>query len=169
MWGTRLSNVTDALSVFAAGADLPPCDSRIAELYHYWLSIRPGPKLLPGRQHFDPIDIPQLLQWIWLADVQHDPLRFRYRLVGTQHVGQFGTDPTGRWFDEAHPRFLGSTAYQLFFTAAERAQVAFYRGPPVYFIDTDWKTIERLIVPMARNGHDVDMLLGITLFDLRHH
>jgi hypothetical protein len=148
----------------AAGADLPPCDAQIAELYRYWLSIRPVPDLLPGRQHFDPIAIPSLLRLIWLAEVQRDPLRFKYRLVGTAHVEVFGTDTTGRWYDEVHPRFLGSTAYQHFFAAA-RAQIAFYRGPPVYVIDTDWKTIERLILPMARNGRDVDMLLGITVLD----
>jgi len=25
-------------------------------------------------------------------------------------------------------------------------------------------TVERLILPLARNGHDVDMLLGLTTF-----
>lgn len=149
------------------GENLPACDERIAQLYRYWLSIRPAPDLLPGRQHFDPLDIPPLLEWIWLAEVQRNPLRFKYRLVGTQHVGQFGSDTTGRWIDEAHPRFLGSSAYQLFFAVAKRARIAFYHGPPIYFIDTDWKTLERLILPMAHNGHDVDMLLGITVFNLK--
>ena len=166
LWGTRFPLVTDTLTcVLAAGADLPPCDARIAELYRYWLSIRPAPVRLPGRRQFDPISIPSLLQWIWLAEVQRDPLRFKHRLVGTAHVDAFGTDMTGRWFDEAHPRFLGSPAYGHFFAAAEHAQIAFYRGPPVYVLDTDWKTIERLILPMAQDGTTVDMLLGITVLD----
>src|SRR5215469_14096662 len=52
-------------TLLAPGTDLPPCDKRIAELYRYWLSIRPSPGLLPGRRNFHPADVPRLLQWIW--------------------------------------------------------------------------------------------------------
>ncbi len=152
-------------TLIAPGADLPPCDKRISELYGYWRSIRPAPDRLPGRQHFQPTDIPHLLQWIWLVDVLRTPLRFKYRLVGTVHVDAAGSNPTGRWYDEVHPRFRQSTAYPHFVAAAERAQVAFYRGPPVYVIDLQFKTIERLILPMAQDGGTVDMLLGITVLD----
>jgi len=155
----------DVFALLAPGADLPPCDKRTAELYGYWLSIRPSPGLLPGRRNFRPTDIPRLLQWIWLVDVQRKPLRFKYRLVGTAHVDAAGSNPTGRWYDEVHPRFRGSTAYPQFVAAVERAQIAFYRGPPVYVVDKDYKTIERLILPMAQNGRDVDMLLAITAID----
>ncbi len=149
------------------GADLPPCDRRIADLYHHWCSIRPSAEILPGRGHLSPIDIPRLLPWIWLTEVQREPLRFRYRLIGTIHVDAFGRDTTGRWYDEVHPRFLGSTAYRQFVAVAERGKVAFYRGPPVYVIDARWKTIEHLILPLAQNGTDVDILLGITTLDPR--
>jgi hypothetical protein len=155
----------DEFALLAPGADLPPCDKRIGDLYRYWLSIRPSPALLPGRRNFHPTDIPRLLQWIWLVDVQHAPLRFKYRLVGTAHVDAANDNPTGRWYDEVHPRFGQSTAYPQFVAVAERAQVAFYRGPPVYVIDEKYKTIERLILPMAQNGSDVDMLLAITVLD----
>jgi hypothetical protein len=128
-------------------------------------NFRPSAEALPGRRHLSPIDIPRLLPWLWLAEVHRAPLRFKYRLVGTVHVDVFGRDTTGRWYDEVHPRFLGSTAYPHFVAAAERAQVAFYRGPPVYVIDTDWKRTERLVLPLAQNVRDVDMLLGITVLD----
>ena len=147
------------------GSDLPPCDARIVALYRYWLSIRPGPGLLPGRKHFNPTAIPSLLRWIWLADIQRNPLRFKYRLVGTEHVEATGTDPTGHWYDEVHPRFLRSSAYPLFAASAERAEVTFYHGDPVYVIDAKFKIVERLILPMASDGKQVDMLLGITVLD----
>lgn len=62
-------------------------------------------------------------------------------------------------------RFRQSTAYPQFVAVAEQAQVAFYRGPPVYVIDEKYKTIERLILPMAQNGSDVDILLAMTVLD----
>lgn len=155
----------DVFALLAPGADLPPCDKRTADLYDYWLSIRPSPGLLPGRRNFHPTDVPQLLQWIWLVDVQRKPLRFKYRLVGTAHVDDAASNPTGQSYDAVHPRFRSSSAYPQFVAVAEQAQVAFYCGPPVYVIDYEHKTIERLILPMAQNGSDVDMLLAITALD----
>jgi hypothetical protein len=151
--------------VFAPGATLPPCDERLVELHRYWLSLRPGAGLLPGRRHFSPLDVPSLLQWLWLTEVHRSPLRFKYRLVGTRHVDAAGSDPTARWYDEVHPRFETSTAFSQFVAVAEQSLIAFYRGPPVYVIDARWKTIERLILPLAQNGRDVDLLLGITVLD----
>jgi len=148
------------------GAELPTCDARIAQLYGYWLSIRPPPELLPARHDMSPTDIPRLLPWLWLADV-HRGRRFRYRLVGTVHVDAFGSNTAGHWYDEAHPHFQRSTAYPQFVAVAERGKVAFYRGPPAFLIHAPWKIIERLILPLARNGRDVDMLLGITVLDPR--
>ena len=55
----------------------------IKVLYDYWCRIAPAGRL-PGRQHFDPLDIPHLLPNIWLLDVHRDPIRFWRRLVGTR-------------------------------------------------------------------------------------
>ncbi len=147
------------------GTELPVCDARLTNLYRYWLSIRPSAGVLPGRRHLSPLDIPPLLPWVWLTEVQRPGLRFRYRLIGTVHVEAFGSDTTGRWYDDVHPAFRESTAYLQFVAVAEDRKVAFYRGPPVYVSDASWKTIERLILPLAQNGRNVDMLLGITVLD----
>ncbi|MGO8913260.1 MAG: PAS domain-containing protein [Bradyrhizobium sp.] len=149
----------------AAGAKLPACDDRIAALYLHWLSLCPASGVRPGWERFDPRKIPYLLPWIWLVDVQRDPLRFKYRLVGAAQSELAKSDPTGRWLDEANARFKQSSAYALFQAVAERSVVSFYRGPPAYVIDANDMTVERLILPMARGGKTVDMLLGITVFD----
>ncbi len=144
-------------------AAFPPCDDRIVELYAYWLSIHLARGTLPGRQHFDPAAVSLLLPWIWLVEFQRQPLRFRYRLVGTGHAELLGRDATGEWLDEAHPRFLTSSAYSQFVGAVERAEMGFYKGPPTYHVKEHYMSIERLILPLAKNGTDVDMLLGITV------
>src|SRR3546814_6108920 len=59
---------------------------KIKALYDYWQSIRPNDLALPGRRHFDPLDIPELLPNIQMLDVKRDPLRFRFRLIGTEIV-----------------------------------------------------------------------------------
>jgi len=149
----------------ALDAELPlDSDPRVAQLHRYWLAIRPASDRLPGRQHFDPVAIPRLLRWLWLVDIVRDPLRFRYRLVGTEHVMAFGRDTTGEWLDEAHPTFVTSSAYPGFVAAAGGAATSHYRGRPVYFVRKDFLSIERLILPLARNGWLPDIILGITVF-----
>lgn len=140
------------------------CDGRIRRLYDYWRSIHPSSGGLPGRQHIDPAAIVELLPWIWMLDVERNPLRFRYRLVGTEQVAAMETDPTGRYLDEAHPRFLTSLAYPDYVAAAEQREVSFHRGPPVFHISKDYVLMERLLLPLATNGSTVDKLLGLTVY-----
>src|SRR3546814_691455 len=82
----------------------------IAALVAYWHSIHP-PQGLPGRRHFDPVDVPWLLPHIWLLDVFRDPWRFRMRLVGTGIVAHAGRDSTGRWLDDAFPNLRQTDAH----------------------------------------------------------
>ena len=148
-------------------SNLPPptADARVRHLYDHWIGLHPAPGLLPGRQHFDPVALPvALLPFLWLADVQRAPLRFRYRLLGTEHVRVLGRDHTGRWIDEAHPDFLGSTAYAQFVAAAERGEPGYRRGHTLIIMPEDYRSMERLILPLARNGRDVDMLLAISVY-----
>ncbi|HXP32117.1 MAG TPA: hypothetical protein VN832_13570 [Stellaceae bacterium] len=146
-------------------AELPPCDGKITALHRYWRSIAPHPGDLPSRQHFDPMMVPRLLPWLWLIDVIHDPLRFKYRLIGTVHVEAAGWNGTGLWLDQAHPKFVDSIAFPQFCAVANEGVLAFYSGPPTYVIKKDYIKIERLIMPLARNGRDVDMLLGVTVLE----
>jgi hypothetical protein len=144
-------------------AELPRCDDKIVALHRCWRSIAPQPGKLPGRQHFDPLMVPRLLPWMWLIDVVRGPLRFKYRLIGSVHVEAAGWNGTGLYLDQAHPKFVTSIAFPQFCAVAQEGVLAFYSGPPNYLVKKDYIRIERLIMPLARNGRDVDMLLGITV------
>jgi hypothetical protein len=145
---------------------LPPCDARLVELHRLWQDIRPGQGVLPGRQHFDPLSVPKLLRWIYLVEIERERPRFRYRLLGTEHVFALGRDVTGEWLDEAHPAFASSPAYPQFLATAD-GQIAYYRGPPTYYFERDHLAIERMLMPLARDGKTVDMVLGVTVFSGR--
>src|SRR6185312_534525 len=68
------------------------------EIHAYWLAKR-GQRRMPSRWDIDPAEIPRLLRNLMLIDVSHDPIRFRYRLIGSNVVDATGEDRTGRWFD----------------------------------------------------------------------
>ena len=135
---------------------------RIERFYAYWQSIHP-PVGLPGRQHIDPSAIPDLLPHVYMVDVTRDPLRFKYRLVGTEYAQRMGHDLTGRYLDEAHPGF--PELVRQYVTTVELRQ-PHYRSGPVLFAASqkDFRSIERLMVPMARNGIDVDMIFGLIVY-----
>ena len=56
----------------------------------------------PGKEFLDPLQLRFLLGSICLLEVQKQPLRFRYRLVGTDIVRRLDMEMTGKWLDE-HP------------------------------------------------------------------
>lgn len=54
---------------------------------------------MPSRADINPRDIVEYLPFISMVDVERDPLRFRFRLVGTETVRAMGIDVTGKYSD----------------------------------------------------------------------
>jgi len=151
----------------ALGDALPACDAKIAAIHRYWSEIRPEGRPMPGRQHFDPVAIPRLLPMIRLYDVYRHPWRFRYRLMGTELVRQVGRDLTGTWFDdkEATPQVSRSYANLVFVAAG--LGISYRRGFPVFnAAHKDYLTSERIMLPLARDGSTVDIVLALTAYQL---
>jgi len=70
---------------------------------HGWWSAKAGALGLPDRMDFDLIEHRLLMPNVMISDVEAEPFRIRYRLVGTRIVHNLGVDFTGRYLDE----FLG--------------------------------------------------------------
>jgi hypothetical protein len=134
----------------------------VGRLYEHWRAIHPA-QGLPGRQHFDPLQVPQLLPWIWLVDVHREPLRFKFRLYGTQHIVPSGGDHTGKWIDEAYPNFVASDVYADYVLVAEKGVPSYRKGNASYHAP-EYKELERVMLPLAGDGRTVDMILAITVY-----
>ena len=78
---------SEALDLFSKRLELPAH----CELFAYWRSLFPEDGL-PGRQHFDPVDVPHLLRMLFLVDIVRGgkKIRFRYRLLGTDITSRAG-------------------------------------------------------------------------------
>jgi PAS domain len=137
---------------------------RLTRLYGYWCAIRPPGGLLPGRRHFDPVDVPELLPGIWLLDIQREPLRMRYRLAGTGIVEAIGHEVTGRWFDEAHPGMMESPDFVARYRrVVERGAPDRRKGKPRLWVHRDFDVIENLLLPFASDGRHVDMICAYSV------
>jgi hypothetical protein len=131
----------------------------LQRMYDYWQSkCREG--RLPGRKDIDPLDFPWALGLVCLLDVQRHPLAFRYRLDGTIIAERHGADFTGRTTDEVKPDFYAALLRKHF------SEVAETRRPTLYRITLrhagQAKTYLRLALPLARDGHNVDMIMTVS-------
>ena len=138
----------------------------VRRLYDYWRLLAP-PGRLPGRQDLVPEDIAPLWSRAWMLDVFRDPLRYRYRLCGTEMVRSLGREVTGEWLDEVHPALIANPqSRERFRFMAETGCATWRRGPPLWTRDPKHHMIETCIVPLAGDGRTVDKMLAVSvLFD----
>ncbi len=147
----------------AGGTDASLWNPKVRRLYEYWRSIHPRAGL-PGRQHFEPLDIPDLLPTLWLLDVQHEPFRLKFRLVGTKIAARLGREVTGQWLDEAHPHLANDHNYfDRYHRVVTEKEPSWRKGPPVFKQDPLVAYLENLILPLAADGETVNTLLNITI------
>jgi len=139
-----------------------PC---LRRLYAYWEERRQG-RAFPARRDLDPLDFRYALGHVVLLDVLRDPVRFRFRLHGSELTARAGYDMTGKLVDELpNPK---NRALLI-----ERCHMLVETGQPVAVID------ERLLgqrrfgyeavwLPLADDGEHIDMLMaGLVYRDSR--
>ena len=128
----------------------------LVRLYTHWDEMRRG-KAMPARSDFDPLALPQLLGNLILVDVQHEPLRFRYRLIGSRLTERIGRDMTGRFFDEIPEPVYRERLHDWHGgVVAERVPRA---GVTARRLLDRWEPYEILTVPLSAEGCRVDMTL----------
>ncbi|RDD62370.1 PAS domain-containing protein [Ferruginivarius sediminum] len=132
--------------------------------YAYWRS-KAAEGRLPGRRDIDPVEIPEMLPWISLSDVIRDgeDVRFRFRLVGTGIVERCGRDVTGKTFEEAYHAHALREQRQAFARVANSGR-PFLEASHLLAPGKEYVAYERLILPLARDGRHVDMILGVMGF-----
>ncbi|HTY67430.1 MAG TPA: PAS domain-containing protein [Alphaproteobacteria bacterium] len=146
---------------------VPPFDrhSRFARLRDYLASKAP-PGKLPGRQHIDPLEIPDLLPYLMLVDViraEGQPPRYQIRLVGTRVVAIQGADATGKFVEEVLDKGPDIIAHYEDILATRQPQ---YRRGQVATQDRTHVSYQRVAFPLASDGETVDMLIFVFAMDI---
>ncbi len=138
-------------------------NQRIHLGYDYWNQIR-GERLMPSRADFSPMDVPRLLPYIILSEVFYDPLRIRYRLVGTRIAEIEGQELTGMWIDQdALPDDLEDW-YEDYRIVTQSKAPLFGRDDLVYpersHVGYEWA-----LLPLSNDGQTVNMILEVIVFE----
>lgn len=117
-----------------------------------------GERAMPSRNDFDVPDLKGHLGWIALIEVEHDPERFRFRLVGADITRGLSRDSSGMYLDEVYgPEFhdvsVGSYRWILEHRKPVRAfgeMAHAYKGRIRF---------ESLDLPFSSDGQLIDLIM----------
>ena len=127
------------------------------EVFAYWASLRRDARL-PSRDDLNPFRLKRLLPTISLIDFD-DAGQFRLRLAGTGLYTVYGREITGRTLNEVYSGPASD------YWREQLDKVIADRRPVVGCHNLGWRGAPHLSIlwqrlPLARNGRDVDMILG---------
>jgi len=136
-------------------------DPRLVAVYRYWDGLRGG-RFAPGYSEVDPVDIPKLLRYLLVTDVETtaEGRRYRYRLCGTEVEQHFGIAMRGRYVD-----VLMQGGYRAYIEGLYDRLVE--QRCPVYSVSSYEERLmqtKRLMLPLSSDGRQVDKVLAAQVF-----
>jgi len=140
-------------------------DKRLAELHRLWRDKQALRGALPGRADFTPVEMRAFITDLYMVDVLPGLVpgaaaRFRYRLIGTEITGRTERDVTGRYFDEVYPAETLEN-FSASFHWITRHKLPLRSYGTMDFSNKGFLAFEALEVPLASNGAEVDIILGV--------
>lgn len=132
-------------------------------LRDYWAGIR-GNAVLPRKSAFDPTAVRSLLPYLTVEELHRNPLRIRFRLVGTEQARFAAMDYTGRWLHELP--WDPAVVYDLL----GQYRRLLSAGEPIYgasryaWSDGFEKAFEWGLFPFSADGGSIDYVIGIEDF-----
>jgi hypothetical protein len=133
----------------------------IQQMHLYWLG-KCGEQVMPSRAQIAPEEIPKLLPYLILVDLESEPFRIYYRLVGTAIQLRNNRNATGRYLDELNdPTEAEITAtyrwvYDRHRPYFGRANLASRIGTPI--------TFEYAIWPLSDDSRRVNKCVAMEVY-----
>lgn len=142
-----------------------PVHSKLQALWQYWEECRQN-SALPARSHFNAEKMIPWLPHISLVDVLRDPLRFRFRLMGTGCVRYAGGDHTGKWLDECVCAPDRNEALTPYVECIEMQQPVYLSGIHK-LAGVKLRAVHRLYLPCTSDGTHANLIvLGVYAMEL---
>lgn len=136
----------------------------IRTLHRWWLAKCAGD--IPDRADFDPVDLKRLLPNLFIADVEREPFRIRYRLVGTRAVEATGMDITDCYLDELMPADPAEP-WMAYYRRAYEQRAPVFGSSEAPTTSGGRFTYEFGLFPLRRAGREVAQFVSIEdYFDL---
>lgn len=131
---------------------------RILALHDYWKS-KCNDVVPPPRSAIEPAEIRPLLPYLLLVDLDADPFRIVYRLVGTAVVRWHGEDFTSRVHDAVAS--LADSGIEQSYRQAAGSKAPVFGRTALYAGDQSWIGFDYAVFPLSDNGKTVNKCLAI--------
>jgi hypothetical protein len=131
----------------------------LLQLHAYWDAKRAS-RPYPSRNDVDPLELKFILGSLILLDIETEPLRYRYRLFGSEIARRQGLDMTGKYSDQ-HPwaEFAARTR-EVYGQVVADGQPRLIRRQGV--IGDQYVDHQTLVLPLGQSR--VEMLLAGVIF-----
>ncbi|MEQ8968240.1 MAG: PAS domain-containing protein [Azospirillaceae bacterium] len=133
----------------------------LARLCDVWEDLR-GEGGLPDRADLDPASIAFALGNVALVDIEHTPLRARYRLVGIHLVELWGRELKGRYVDEVYAEPIAAEAMQAYARVIETREPLYMRR--TFRLSFGLLGYHRLMLPFHTGTPDRVDLVAVALY-----
>lgn len=143
-------------------------DRRLQQFFDYWLTLAEARGALPSRQTIDPLQMPRrLIANLFITEVIYETRnqpRFRFRLLGQEITEREFTKP-GQYVHELGGK-RGSESLEPHYHDCLQGRIWLrhtnleWSDPHKSFIQYDV-----LLLPLARDGRDVDATIGLVVYD----
>lgn len=154
-------DLPDRVLLFTSAGDLERDLPLFPDLVHaleYWDAKR-GSRAMPSRDDLDPAEMVEFLPRIMLADVEHQPLRFRYRLCGTGICRVHPGNATRLAADELQPPAYGALVHAQYQDVLQTGRPALHLN--VFDDQNRYRSYAHLILPLSRGGTAIDMIMTV--------
>jgi hypothetical protein len=147
-----------------AEGDSGIADPEIRRFVAYWREKR-GSATYPARADMDPLDFRYVLGDVVLIEAQRSvpgsqwPWTFRYRLIGANVVERDGYDLTNKTIDDLPEPEYRERVRSTWIDVCESGEPVYYARE--LFLDHRPRRYEVVVMPLASNGRDIDMLISV--------
>jgi hypothetical protein len=143
-------------------------DHRCQQFFDYWLALANERQALPSRQTIDPLQMPRrLISNLFMTEVVYETgnqARYRFRLLGQEitdrediRPGDYVHELGGKHGAESlEPHYRDCLQGRIWLRHSDLT----WSDPHKSFIHYDV-----LVLPLARDGRDVDSMIGIAIYD----
>lgn len=132
-------------------------DPRLCCLYEYWDAKR-GDRPAPTRREIDPVEIPELLGFINLFEVQDEPRDFKVRLNGSEIVEILGQEITGKYCSSVISGQDAISCKKAFDICVDQRRPAIVQTS-LAFCGKPYLGQTIVVLPLSSDGERVDMII----------
>jgi len=156
--------------VEAMGFGAPPDDlaDEILQFHAYWQSRCKG-EAIPDRSDLDQlVEIPRLLSNVWLLDVEDNPRRYRYRLMGSSLQKGGPRTRRGNLIQEGQEDNDMQRVFDALARCCSERTPFWRRGMPLMTHDHMVSHVQTIALPLTVDGSEaVRMLMNMSIYRWR--